>query len=189
MKYILASASPRRKELFANISEEFDILPSMIEEVVPEGVEIETVPEILASQKAADIAEQNPTALVIGADTGVFIDGKMLGKPKDAAEAAEMLRSLSGRTHKVITGCALYLGEEKITFSELTEVTFYPLSEQEINDYIATGEPNDKAGSYGIQGKGMVLVKEIRGDYFNVVGLPVAKLSRYIQKITTKNDA
>ena len=161
MKYILASASPRRRELFSNITENFEIIPSDIEEIIPEGIAIENAPELLAAQKAADIAAKYPDALVIGADTGVFIDGKMLGKPRNSEDALQMLRSLSGRTHQVITGCALQMGERKISFSEVTEVTFYPLKEQEIADYVATGEPNDKAGSYGIQGKGMVLVKRI----------------------------
>ena len=182
MRYILASASPRRRELFASISENFEIIPSDIEEVIPEGIEIEKAPEILAAQKAADIAKRHPEALVIGADTGVFIDGKMLGKPHDRKEAVQMLRSLSGRTHKVITGCSLQQGERQVSFSEITEVTFYPLSEQEIEDYVATGEPDDKAGSYGIQGKGMLLVQGIKGDYFNVVGLPVARLARAIKE-------
>ena len=180
MRYILASASPRRKELFKNIKANFEVIPSDIEEIVPEGIDVEDVPEILAAQKAADIAARFPDALVIGADTGVFIDGRMLGKPRDREDAKEMLSLLSGRTHKVITGCSLQLGEKKISFSEVSKVTFYPLSEQEILDYIASGEPDDKAGSYGIQGKGMLLVQSIKGDYFNIVGLPVAKLSRVI---------
>lgn len=187
MRYILASASPRRKELFTNISEQFDIIPSQVEEIIPEGIDIEKVPEILATQKAADIAKKYPEALVIGADTGVFIDGQMLGKPRDCEDAVNMLRSLSGRTHKVITGCSLQWREKKVSFSEVTEVTFYPLTEEEIRDYVATGEPSDKAGGYGIQGKGMLLVQGIQGDYFNVVGLPVAKLNRYVKDI--KNDA
>ncbi len=182
MRYILASASPRRKELFASISENFEIIPSGIDEVIPDDALIETVPEILAAQKAADIAKRHPDALVIGADTGVFIDGKMLGKPQDRNDATKMLRSLSGRTHKVITGCCLQKGERQISFSEVTHVTFYPLSETEIADYVATGEPDDKAGAYGIQGKGMLLVKGIEGDYFNVVGLPVARLARAIKE-------
>ena len=132
MRYILASASPRRKELFTNISEQFDIIPSQVEEIIPEGIDIEKVPEILATQKAADIAAKHPEALVIGADTGVFIDGKMLGKPRSPEEAVNMLRSLSGRTHKVITGCSLQWGEKSVSFSEVTEVTFYPLTEEEI---------------------------------------------------------
>ncbi len=184
MNYILASASPRRKELFAQISKEFKILPSDIEEIIPENVEIEKVPEILAEQKAADIAKRYPDAIVIGADTGVFINGKMLGKPTDRKDAKAMLSLLSGNTHKVITGCSIQQGERKLNFSEVTEVTFYPLSDEEIENYVASGECDDKAGSYGIQGKGMLLVKEIKGDYFNVVGLPVARLNRFLLEFT-----
>lgn len=186
MKYILASASPRRKELFTNIYKDFEIIPSDIEEVIPPGVSIEKVPEILASQKAEDIAARYPKALVIGADTGVFIDGKMLGKPRDRNDAISMLRLLSGNTHKVITGCSIQYGSKIASFSEITEVTFYPLTDEEIESYVACGECNDKAGAYGIQGKGMLLVKEIKGDYFNVVGLPVGKLNRVIKEFIDK---
>lgn len=186
MRYILATASPRRKELFTNITEQFEIIPSDIAEIIPENIDIETVPQLLATQKAADIAKCHPQALVIGADTGVFIDGKMLGKPQNREQAIQMLCSLSGRTHKVITGCCLMLGKRQICFSEVTSVTFYPLSEQEIMEYVSTGESDDKAGSYGIQGKGMLLVQSIEGDYFNVVGLPVARLKRFIDNFLTQ---
>lgn len=186
MKYILASASPRRKELFANICKNFEILPSDVEEVIPPDVTIEKVPEILASQKAEDVAARHPKALVIGADTGVFIDGKMLGKPKDRNDAISMLRLLSGNTHKVITGCSIQYGSKKASSSEITEVTFYPLTDEEIENYVDCGECKDKAGAYGIQGKGMLLVKEIKGDYFNVVGLPVGKLNRAIKEFIDK---
>ncbi len=182
MKFILASASPRRKELFYQIREEFDIIPSDVEETIPLDIEIEKVPELLASQKAADVAARHPDAVVIGSDTGVFIDGEMLGKPRDRNDAAAMLRRLSGRTHKVITGCSIKQGTREMSFSEVTEVTFYPLSNEEIETYVAGGECDDKAGSYGIQGKGMLLVKEIKGDYFNVVGLPVGKLNRELRE-------
>ena len=107
----------------------------------------------------------------------------MIGKPQSEKAAFEILRTLSGRTHKVITGCAIYKGNKKLTFSDVTEVEFYPLSNEEIKAYIITGEPADKAGAYGIQGKGSLLIKGIRGDYFNVVGLPVAKLSRALKDI------
>lgn len=186
MKYILASASPRRKELFANINTDFEILPSDIKEVIPPDVRIEKVPEILATQKAADVATRHPDALVIGADTGVFIDGKMLGKPKDRNDAVSMLHLLSGNTHKVITGCSIQYGSKRESFSEVTEVTFYSLSDEEIENYVNCGECDDKAGAYGIQGKGMLLVKEIKGDYFNVVGLPVGKLNRAIKEFLNK---
>ena len=186
MKFILASASPRRKELFYQICKEFDIIPSGVEEIIPTDIEIEKAPELLASQKAADIAVRHPDAVVIGSDTGVFIDGQMLGKPHDRNEAAAMLRQLSGKTHKVITGCSIMQNSKEMSFSEVTEVTFYPLSDEEIKTYVDSGECDDKAGSYGIQGKGMLLVKKIKGDYFNVVGLPVGKLSRKLNEFLIK---
>ncbi len=186
MKFILASASPRRKELFGQICKEFDIIPSSVAEIIPLNIEIEKVPELLASQKAADVAAQHPNSVVIGSDTGVFIDGEMLGKPRDRNDATAMLRRLSDRTHKVITGCSIIQGKRELHFSQTTEVTFYPLSDEEIKAYVASGECDDKAGSYGIQGKGMLLVKEIKGDYFNVVGLPVGKLSRKLNEFLIK---
>ncbi len=186
MDYILASASPRRQELLKNITTDFTILPSDVEEIVPPTLAAEDAPAYLARLKAADIANRHPDALVIGADTGVFIDGEMMGKPRDKEHARTMLRTLSGRTHKVITGCALCYGEYHYSFSEVTEVTFFPLSEQEIEQYVSTPEPYDKAGAYGIQQKGMLLVEKIYGDYFNVVGLPVARLDRAIKEFTTK---
>ena len=182
MQYILASASPRRYELLQNIVSDFTVLPSDAPEIIPADCPICQAPEILALQKATAVAEKHPYALVIGADTGVFIDGKMLGKPSDRAHAKQMLKMLSGRTHQVITGCALCLNGKNISFSETTEVTFYNLSDAEIEEYIATGESDDKAGAYGIQQKGALLVREISGDYFNVVGLPIARLARTIKE-------
>lgn len=184
MQYILASASPRRYELLQNMISEFTVLPSDAPEIIPADCPIFKAPEKLALQKAAAIAKKHPEALVIGADTGVFIDGQMLGKPNSRVHAKQMLKTLSGRTHKVITGCALCLNGKEISFSETTEVTFYDLNDTEIDEYIATGESDDKAGAYGIQQKGALLVKKINGDYFNVVGLPIARLSRVVQEFT-----
>ena len=138
---------------------------------------------MLAVRMAAAIAAEHPDDTVIGCDTGVFIDGKMLGKPQDTDDALSMLQALSGRTHKVITGCAVMRGGKIVRFSQTTEVDFYPLDPETMRRYIATGEPMDKAGAYGIQGKGALLVREIRGDYFNVVGLPVAALNRVLSSI------
>ena len=112
----------------------------------------------------------------------MFVDNQMIGKPKSEKAAVEILKMLSGKTHRVITGCAIYGKGEPISFSKVTEVEFYKLSEKEIRDYVETGEPMDKAGAYGIQGKGGVLIKQIRGDYFNVVGLPVAELKRKLYR-------
>ncbi len=176
---ILASASPRRQELLKLIYDEFEIIPADIDETVRRSIELEQYPEYLALKKSRHIAEKRPvTDVVIGCDTGVFIDDMMLGKPEDAEQAAKMLKLLSGRVHKVITGCSVFYKGQNISFSETTEVEFFRLSDKDIAEYIATGEPMDKAGAYGIQGKGALLVKRINGDYYNVVGLPVGALKQ-----------
>lgn len=181
---ILASASPRRQELLSIISDNFKIEPSNIDETVDKNIPIESVPEVLAMKKAEHIHQNGHiNDIVIGCDTGVLLDGEMLGKPIDKADAFNMLNALSGKTHKVITGCAILYKNEIIAFSQTTEVTFYDLSHDEINEYINTNEPMDKAGAYGIQGKGSVLVKEIHGDYFNVVGLPVSMLNKKLKEL------
>lgn len=183
MKYILASASPRRRELLRLITEDFTVKVPEKEENCPAELALSERPEFLARQKAQEIAEKERDSLIIAADTAVFCDGKMFGKPKNECEAKAMLSSLSGRTHTVITGCCvLYSGKEK-SFSVSTGVKFYSLTENEIEEYIKTGESADKAGAYGIQGKGALLVEKIYGDYYNVVGLPVAELGRQIRRI------
>ena len=179
--YILASASPRRRELFGLISDDFRIVPSNAEETAPDGIAAENLPERLARLKAGDIAAKYPFDTVIGADTLVILDGKVLGKPENPEDAVRMLTALSGKRHKVITGCAVCKNGACRSFSSVTEVEFYPLDDKEISDYVATGEPLDKAGAYGIQGRGALFVKSINGDYFNVVGLPVAALHRFIE--------
>lgn len=182
---ILASQSPRRQELIANITPSFRVIVSQAEEKLPEGIAPEEAPVYLAGIKAEAVAAAHPDEVVIGADTVVILDGEILGKPRDQADAERMLRALSGREHTVITGCAICGFGRRVTFSEQTRVTFYPLSDREIAAYIATGEPFDKAGAYGIQGKGCVLVQRIEGDFFNVVGLPVAKLKRELEAFDT----
>ncbi|MCQ2455442.1 MAG: Maf family protein [Clostridia bacterium] len=181
MKYILASGSPRRKELFAYICKDFAIVTADIKEFCPDEIPIEKRPEYLALQKAEAVAKSNKDAVVIGADTAVFSDGEMLGKPKDRFDAEKMLKRLSGKTHTVITGCAIVCGQEKRSFSVETRVKFLTLDDNRIADYIKTGEPVDKAGAYGIQGFGSLLVESINGDYFNVVGLPVSRLNQELQ--------
>ena len=180
---ILASASPRRKDLLRLITEEFEVFPSDCDESLPDGLPITECPEYIAREKAISVSHKFPHGTVIGADTGVFSGGKILGKPTSEQNAREMLGSLSGKTHKVITGCAVVKNGICLSFSEETTVEFYPLTEKEINDYLLTGEPFDKAGAYGIQGKGGLLVKRIGGDYFNVVGLPVARLKRFLNEM------
>ena len=179
---ILASQSPRRRELLRMISAEFEIIPAHGEENIPAGTPADTAVMLLAKQKAHEIFAEHKGELIIAADTVVAVDGKILGKPADGENAREMLKQLSGRTHSVFTGVCIIAenGGEK-TFCEETKVEFYPLTDAEISDYIATGEPLDKAGAYGIQEKGALLVKRIDGDFFNVVGLPVARVYRELK--------
>jgi len=180
-KIVLASQSPRRRELLKDIVTDFMVIPSDAPEVVEEGVKAENIPEILSLIKAMDIAKKHTDDIVIGADTVVVIDSIVLNKPKDDEDAYMMLKMLSGREHKVITGCAIVCGEKKTSFSVTTKVQFYELSDDEINEYIKTGDCADKAGAYGVQSFGKTLVKGICGDYFNVVGLPVATLKRKLE--------
>ncbi len=180
---VLASASPRREELFSIITKDFKIIPANIDETLPEGIDAESAAEFLSVRKAKSVFEDNPSDTVIGCDTVVICDGKILGKPKDENDARRMLLALSGKTHQVITGCAIFKEGKSISFSETTLVTFYPLSQEEIDNYISIKEYSDKAGAYGIQGYGSLLVEKIKGDYFNVVGLPVSKLNKILKKI------
>jgi septum formation protein len=180
---ILASASPRRKELISLISDDVMILPADVDENFSDDIPAESVPEMLAVRKAAEVAKKHPNDTIIGADTSVIVDGEILGKPADDNDAKRMLSLLSGKTHQVITGCAIFKNGKSLSFSETTDVTFYPLSEEEIDNYISSNEPKDKAGAYGIQGYGSLLVKKINGDYFNVVGLPVGKLNKMLKRI------
>ena len=171
MKVILASASPRRKEILQNTKLNFDIQKSDIEEVILENESPEDMVVRLAYEKAFDVAKRNTDRLVIGADTIVALDNEVLGKPKDQNEAYQMIKRLSNKTHKVITGISLInLKENKIIKDYVVSfVTFKDLSEDSIKDYINTNESLDKAGAYGIQGYGALLVKNIQGDYFNIV--------------------
>lgn len=179
---ILASASPRRRELLSVITDKFTVLPSGADETVPENLPAIEQAEYLAKLKAQFLAKEHPESIVIGADTCVIANDTVLGKPKDTEDAKRMLELLSSKTHKVITGCAAILGDKCISFSETTLVEFYPLTDSEIADYIATSEPYDKAGAYGIQGKAGLFVKKIDGDYYNVVGLPIARLKRVLEE-------
>ena len=182
-KIILASASPRRKELLETAGAKFEIIVADVDETVPEGTKPEDAAIMTAEKKAVAVAENHKDSIVIGADTIVVADGKILGKPADKADACRMLSMLSGVEHKVITGVCLARGDEKITFAQISKVKFYDLTAEEINAYVETGEPMDKAGAYGIQGKGCVLVEKIEGDYFNIVGLPVARLIKELSKL------
>lgn len=179
--FILASQSPRRKQLLEQAALSFTVIPSQVNEHFNLNVPPEEAVTQLAADKARSILQKYPDRIVLGADTVIAIDGEILGKPRDEADAAVMLRRLSGRTHDVITGVALLSSAKERVFAEKTEVAFYPLTDDEINDYIKSGEPFDKAGAYGIQGLGATLVKRISGDYNAVVGLPLAKVFRELR--------
>jgi septum formation protein len=180
---ILASSSPRRKELLANLGISFEVFSSSIEEIVDPSASPEETVISLAQQKALDVAKRFSASFVIGADTVVTKDSKILGKPKNVEAAVEALRMLSGDTHSVLTGVAIVKNGKTTSFYVQTDVTFWPLTEIEIEQYIKSGEPFDKAGSYGIQGLGSLFVKEIKGDYFSVEGLPVSLLVRELKKL------
>ena len=181
MNLILASASPRRREILQTAGLAFTVRVSETDETIPSGMPPHEAVQYLAKQKAVAAAANSPDDVVIGADTVVALDGEILGKPRDAADAARMLHLLSGKTHDVYTGVCLANAGRAETFYVCTRVTFYPMTDEQIADYIATGEPMDKAGAYGIQGRGCTLVESIRGDYFNVVGLPIAALYRKLK--------
>lgn len=177
---ILASSSPRRRELLEKAGVHFQVMPSQEEEHI-EKKEPAQIVENLSWQKAASVASKTgQDVIVTGSDTLVAYEGRVLGKPRDAEEAVETLKLLQGNTHQVYTGVTVIVRdkEEEITktFSRRTDVTFYPVDEKEIRDYVATGDPMDKAGSYDIRGDFSVYIKEIYGDYNNVVGLPVSML-------------
>ncbi len=183
MKIILASASPRRRELLGGLGiGDFEVCPPDFDEgSVTERDPVERVRRI-AEGKAASLAGRLPEALVVAADTLVFLDGEILGKPRDGEDAFRMLTLLSGREHRVATGVAVTRRGVLESGVEVTAVRFRNLSAEEIRRYIATGEPMDKAGAYGIQRLGGLLVSGITGDYFNVVGLPVCRLGRMLRR-------
>ena len=180
MGIILASASPRRQELLGYIVSDFSVVVSGVEEIVPDGMPLKKQPLYLSWLKACDIAAKYPDDIVIGADTAVILGNEVLGKPKDREDAKQMLLKLSGRVHKVITGCTVVKNGEFTGFSVVSKVKFQKLKEAEIEAYLDTDEPYDKAGSYAVQGKAGAFIEWIKGDYFNIVGLPIAKLKRYI---------
>lgn len=178
---ILASQSPRRQELLKLITNDFEIKVSNVDETLPSGISPKDAVLYLSKIKAEPF--KNGSDIIIGADTVVALDGKILGKPKNDENAREMLKFLSGKAHSVFTGVTLIKGDIKRSFSVETKVKFFDLTDEEIDEYIKTGEPADKAGAYGIQGYGSLLVEKIDGDYFNVVGLPVSKLARELLAI------
>ena len=181
---VLASASSRRQELLQRMGiTEFDIRVPEAEETYPEGLSPRQIVEYISREKAdAAVKLCGADEIVITADTMVFLDDARLGKPTDEADALRMLTALQGRHHTVCTGVTVRQGDHTVTESEETEVIFRPATQRELLAYIATGEPMDKAGAYGIQGKGSLLVEGIRGDFFNVMGLPLLRLSRMLEQ-------
>ena len=185
-KIILASGSPRRQELLQRIGiRDFTIRVPQVEEWYPQGL---TPPEIVSyiSREKSQAVPSEEDEIVITADTMVFLDDQRLGKPQDEADALRMLTALQGRRHTVCTGVTVRQGDRVLTESEATGVIFRPAEESELRAYIATGEPMDKAGSYGVQGKGALLVERLEGDFFNVMGLPVLRLSRMLAQFGIK---
>ncbi|WP_373598808.1 Maf family protein [Paraclostridium bifermentans] len=184
MNIILASGSPRRREILANTSAEFSVVTSDVDEKIFDYEEPTQLVLRLAFEKCMDVAVNNTKDVVIGADTIVVLDNEILGKPKSEDEAFEMLKKLSNREHQVITGMSIVNLEKnkKIVDYAISNVKFKNLTDKDITDYISTKECLDKAGAYGIQGYGALLVEEIRGDYFNIVGLPISKLSDILKE-------
>ena len=185
---ILASGSPRRRELLAQIGLQFTVIPSTKTEVIRFQDPAMTV-EDLSRQKAEDVGAQAPDgALVIGSDTVVALDGKILGKPHDAEDAVRMLTLLQGRAHEVFTGVTVLekdaKGDKMTTFSDRTLVRIYPMTEEEIRAYVATGDPLDKAGAYGIQGGAGAFVEGLDGSFENVMGFPVDDVERMLRVFT-----
>ena len=185
---ILASASPRRRELLAQVGLEFQVVPAHIDETRREAEDPSAYVQRLAREKAEVIHAIHPAAFVLGADTTVEIGGHALEKPADRADAERMLRGLSGRTHHVHTGIALISPHGRRTQLETTTVTFSAIDEAELQHYLDSGEPYDKAGAYGIQGYAARWIPRIDGDYFNVMGLPLAATMRLLRELGYKAD-
>lgn len=180
---VLASQSPSRKMLLERAGLNFEVVVSGVDETVPEDYTPGQTVECLAQRKGEAVLPLRPESIIIAADSVVCIDGLILGKPKDDEDAVAMLHRLSGRTHEVVTGvCILAKGKREV-FHQATKVTFYDLTDEEIREYVAAGESRGRAGSYGIEGIGVILVESTCGDYANVVGLPVAETLRRLRKM------
>jgi septum formation protein len=185
---VLASASPRRHDLLRLVGIPHDVRPAEIDETPLDGEEPAAHAERLAREKALAVARETPDAITLGADTIVVVEGIILGKPRDAADAARMLRELSGRTHTVYTAVAAARGDRAEAEVEQVAVTFRALDDREIARYIATGEPMDKAGAYGIQGFGATIVERIEGDYFAVMGLALVRVVRLLARFGVRYE-
>ena len=182
-QWVLASSSPRRQELLKLLLPNFEVVPSEVDESIRVTERPETMVARLAREKALAVQERRPSACIVGADTVVVCEMEILGKPASHEEARSMLRKLSGKTHQVLTGvCLLHLNTLFVEYAT-SDVTFYPLTEREIENYLRSGEPFDKAGAYAIQGLGARFVERIDGCHFNVVGLPVSRLYQMMKRL------
>lgn len=189
MPLILASASPRRREICTLLGLDFTVQPAQTELPVDASLIPEKTVEQIAKAKAEEIFFKNPAATVIGADTVVLFRNHILGKPADKPDARKMLKYLSGKKHTVITGVCILSPEKQVCFSDTAIVEFFPLTDQEIDAYIRTGEPMDKAGAYGIQGMGARFIKRIEGDFYTVMGLPCGKLYQTLKSFSFKRES
>lgn len=184
MVVILASSSPRRKELLRKSVSSFDIIPAEIDETVKPLESPKNYVARMAKEKAMTIAKNYPDDIVIGCDTTVVLGNSIMGKPQNDTEARFMLKRLSNMTHQVLTSIYISTPNKVYKKTEIVHVTFYRLSETDITDYLKTGEHRDKAGSYGIQGKGALFVKEIKGDYYSIVGFPIGFVNQVMKDIS-----
>ena len=182
MELILASNSPRRKELLSLAKFDFKVITKDVEEVLDNSLPVTKQIEQIAYTKAFAVAVSNKDSIVIGADTVVVVDNQILGKPKDEKDAIRMMNLLSNKTHQVITAVAVIYNDKVDLFHEITDVTFFEMSEAEINEYVKLPSIYDKAGAYAIQEEAALYIKSINGDYYNVMGLPIAKLTKYLKK-------
>lgn len=180
--FIVASASPRRKEILSMGGFGFRIIPSDCDETIKEKLSPEETVKVLAERKALSVLEKNTESVVLGCDTVVALGDEILGKPADREDAFKMIKALSGKTHRVCTGVCIADKNKTNTFVSVAEVEFYELSDETAESYVATGECDDKAGAYGIQGLGGTLVKSIKGDYYAIVGLPYAETVRVLSE-------
>lgn len=189
MKLILASGSPRRRKLLSLYTTDFEVCASDFDERAVQAESPAALAEALARGKCLAVSGQNPGCLVVGSDTVVELDGEVFGKPKDADDARRMLRALSGRTHQVHTGVCVSDGTTAESFVDTCKVTFFPIPEEEMEHCIASGEPFDKAGAYAIQGQAALWLDRLEGDYYTIMGLPVSRTARLLERVSGKNLA
>ncbi len=189
MKLILASGSPRRRELLSLYTTDFEVCASDFDERAVQAESPAALAEALARGKCLAVSGQNPGCLVVGSDTVVELDGEVFGKPKDADDARRMLRALSGRTHQVHTGVCVSDGTTAESFVDTCKVTFFPIPEEEMERCIASGEPFDKAGAYAIQGQAALWLDRLEGNYYTIMGLPVSRTARLLERVSGKNLA